>query len=111
MRQLLAVAPKNTYFGTFCQVNRETPLTEFFSSISAGCRVAVLSVVRLYHGFFRGNVAERFRTTISPLIHGEMATSQPAFTCSKLTTETLEQGVGVVLISLLLTLNIFHTLF
>ena len=40
-------------------------------------------------------------------------------TCSKLTTKTLEQGVkyviiyamGVVLMSLLLTLNIFHTLF
>ena len=39
--------------------------------------------------------------------------SQPAFTCSKLTVETLEQGVkyDVVLVSLLLTLNIFHTLF
>ena len=39
--------------------------------------------------------------------------SQPAITCSKLTIETLEQGVkytnGVVLVSLLLTLNIFHT--
>ena len=34
--------------------------------------------------------------------------TQPAFTCSKLTTETLE---GIVLVSLLLTLNIFHTLF
>ena len=32
--------------------------------------------------------------------------SQPAITCKKLTTETLEQGV-----SLLLTLDIFHTLF
>ena len=38
--------------------------------------------------------------------------SQPAFTCSKLTIETLEQGViGDVLVYLLLTLNIFHTLF
>ena len=38
--------------------------------------------------------------------------SQSAVTCSKLTIETLEQGVkyaiGVVLVSLLLTLNIFH---
>ena len=34
---------------------------------------------------------------------------QSAFSCSKLTMETLEQGV--VLVSLLLTLNIFHTLF
>ena len=37
-----------------------------------------------------------------------------AFTYSKLTIETLEQSVkyanGVVLVSLLLTLNIFHTL-
>ena len=49
--------------------------------------------------------------------------TQPAFTCTKLTIETLEQGVkyvhmflffdaiGVILVSLLLTLNIFHTLF
>ena len=51
--------------------------------------------------------------------------SQPAFTCSMLGIETLEQGVkcsklttktpehviGDVLVSLLLTLNIFHTLF
>ena len=36
--------------------------------------------------------------------------TQLAFTCSKLTIETLEQGVGVVLVSLLLTLNIFRTL-
>ena len=51
---------------------------------------------------------------------------QPAFTCPKLKIETLEQGVmfvrvfivdfehishRVVLVSLLLTLNIFHTLF
>ena len=31
-------------------------------------------------------------------------------TCSKLTIETLEQGVKYVLMSLLLTLNMFHTL-
>ena len=37
--------------------------------------------------------------------------SQPAFTCSKLTIETLEYANGVVLVSLLLTLNILHTLF
>ena len=40
--------------------------------------------------------------------------SQVAFTCSKLTKESVEQGVkyanGVALVSLLLTLNIFHTL-
>ena len=50
--------------------------------------------------------------------------SQPAFTCSKLTIKTIEQGVnmfkvknkgtrttqGVVLVPLLLTLNIFYTL-
>ena len=47
--------------------------------------------------------------------------SQLAFTCSKLAIETVEQGVkdmfkinirttpGVVLVSLMLTLNIFHT--
>ena len=45
--------------------------------------------------------------------------SQPAITCSKLKIETLEQGVkyvqsyaiGVFLVSLLLTWNIFHILF
>ena len=45
--------------------------------------------------------------------------TQSAFTLSKLTIGALEQGVkyvqskkiGVVLVSLLLTLNIFHTLF
>ena len=49
--------------------------------------------------------------------------AQSAFTCSKLITETLEQvnnrklklighlPAGVVLVSLLLTLNIVHTLF
>ena len=46
---------------------------------------------------------------------------QPAFTCPKLTIETLEQDVNMfkinnkntrtTLVSLLLTLNIFHTLF
>ena len=40
---------------------------------------------------------------------------QPAIICLKLSIETLEQGVkyasGVVLVSLLLTLNIFYTLF
>ena len=41
--------------------------------------------------------------------------THPAITCSKLTTETLEQNtrndaIGIVLVSLLLTLNIFHTL-
>ena len=46
-----------------------------------------------------------------------MTLFQPAFTCSKLTVKTLEQGVkhvhanGVVLVSLLLTLNIFHAMF
>ena len=54
------------------------------------------------------------------------APSQPAFSCSKLTAESLEQGVkyiqsqqerhpyganDIVLVSLFLTLNIFHTLF
>ena len=54
------------------------------------------------------------------------ATTQPAFTCSKLTIETPEQGlkyvqnyqkghqndaIGIVLVSLLLTFNIFQTLF
>ena len=42
---------------------------------------------------------------------------QPAIICLKLTIEILEQGVkyvdanGVVLVSLLLTLNVFYTLF
>ena len=49
-------------------------------------------------------------------LHSYEICFQSAITCSKLTTETLEQGVkyvngvnGVVLVSLLLTLNIFHT--
>ena len=39
--------------------------------------------------------------------------AQPALKCLKLTIETLEQGVkiGVVLVSLLLTLSIFYILF
>ena len=48
--------------------------------------------------------------------------TQPAITCSNLTMQTLEQGVkyvqryqndanGAILVSLLLTLNIFHTFF
>ena len=51
--------------------------------------------------------------------------SHPSITCLKLTKETLEQGEkhvkvnnkdtrlipGVVLVTLLLTLNVFHTLF
>ena len=37
------------------------------------------------------------------------ATSQQTFTCSKVTREILE--VGVVLMSLFLTLNIIHTIF
>ena len=45
----------------------------------------------------------------------DYAYNQPAKTCSKLAIETLEQGVkyanGVVLVSLLFTLNIFYTLF
>ena len=41
----------------------------------------------------------------------KLVSSQPAITCSKLTIETLEQGVKYVLVSLVLTLNIFHTLF
>ena len=37
--------------------------------------------------------------------------AQPEFNCSNLTKETLQQGVNdVLLVSLLLTLNIFHTL-
>ena len=50
-------------------------------------------------------------------IRNNLYTNQPAFTCSKLTIKPLEQGVkyvqttGAVLVSLLLTLNIFHTLF
>ena len=38
------------------------------------------------------------------------ALSRPAFTCSMLTIETVEHG-RIVLVSLLLTLNIFYTLF
>ena len=39
--------------------------------------------------------------------------SQPAFICSKLTIETLEEGVKYVKVidKDMLTLNIFHTLF
>ena len=48
-------------------------------------------------------------------VEGYSMKFQPAITCSKLTIETLEQGlkyaIGVVLVSLLFTLNISHTLF
>ena len=40
-----------------------------------------------------------------------LASTHPAITCSKLTIQALEQEVKQVLASLLLTLNIFHTLF
>ena len=43
-------------------------------------------------------------------MYNKSANTQPAFTCSKLTIETLEHGVKYVQ-SLLLTLNIFQTLF
>ena len=63
--------------------------------------------------------------THSLIEHKKDTLSQLEFTCSKLTKEALEQGVnmfkvnnkdtrtipGVVLVSLLLTLNIFRTLF
>ena len=45
-----------------------------------------------------------------PSCRSVQATPQPAFTCSKLTIETQEE-IDVVLVSLLLTLIIFHTLF
>ena len=49
---------------------------------------------------------------VEPSVHTR---AQSPITCSKLTIETLERGVkyatDVVLVSLLLTLNIFHTLF
>ena len=40
-----------------------------------------------------------------------VASSAAIYCLSKLIIETLEQGIGVVLASLLLTLNMFHTLF
>ena len=47
--------------------------------------------------------------------HLGICVTQPANTCSKLTIEIQEQGIkylhGVALVSLLLTLKIFHTLF
>ena len=82
MKQLLTIAPQNSFFGKFRQANRKTTLTEFFSSKSAGRRAAALSVIMLYHESFRGNVAKCVRTAIFysysylPLvIHGELATS------------------------------------
>ena len=43
-------------------------------------------------------------------VREELKNTQLAIACSKLTIETLEQGVKyVVLVFLLLTLNIFHT--
>ena len=46
------------------------------------------------------------------MVSGPLNLTQPTIKCSKLTIEILEQGVKyhVVLVSLLLTLNIFHTL-
>ena len=69
-----------------------------------------------------------FSQPISTVCSGQMSTierlivlfqgsgSQLAFTCSKVTIKTLEQGVkyeanDVVLVCLFLTLNIFHILF
>ena len=51
------------------------------------------------------------KTNITDSYKQNQCLPQLAILCSKLTLETLEQGVKVVLVSLLLTLNIFHTLF
>ena len=57
--------------------------------------------------------AEAYLRTISGINDGVFSkiVNQPAITRSKLTIETLEQGVKYVIVSLLLTLKIFHTLF
>ena len=52
---------------------------------------------------------ENKRSCINEKGHADPFSTQPTFTCSKLTIETLEQGVKYVLVSILLTLNIFHT--
>ena len=49
--------------------------------------------------------------SLNVLMSAVKALAHLAIICSKLTTETLEQGVKCVLVSLLLTLNIFQTLF
>ena len=63
----------------------------------------------------RGNFVFLIQYTHHSTYGREVWTFRPAITCSKLTIETLEQGVKyairVVMVSFLLTLNIFHTLF
>ena len=58
-----------------------------------------------------GKSINKFWTYLNHILYqrNPIQAAQSIFTCSKLTLETLEQGV--VLASLLLTLNIFHTLF
>ena len=57
------------------------------------------------------NRAKRLKCVLRYTFSSIPITSQPAITCSKLTIETVEQGMKYVLVSLLLTLNIFYTLF
>ena len=45
------------------------------------------------------------------LFHSPKGSSQAAFPCSKLTIETLLDAIGVFMVSLLLTLNIFTPCF
>ena len=71
----------------------------------------------------RDGILEKFHHKyLAESPNASLQVSQQAFTCTKLTIEKLEQGVkyierdvkytnGVVLVSLLLTLNIFHILF
>ena len=65
----------------------------------------------IYGGCF-AKIVNDFSHQLTLPITFNLSHSQSTFTCSKLTLVTLEYGVsGVALVSLLLALNIFHTLF
>ena len=69
----------------------------FFNKVS-GLRPATLFKLRLWHRCFPVNFAKFF---VTPVLQKTICTiwqgiSQPAITCSKLTIETLEQGVKYV---------------
>ena len=73
--------------------------------ISGGTVVYCLKFGRFHHIFWE---SIRWRENVEHEIVGHG--SQPALTCSKLTKERLEHAVTYVLVSFLLTLNIFNTL-
>ena len=57
------------------------------------------------------NFRKRSRTSILETINMKNEINPAGISCSKSTVKTLEHANGAILVSLLLTLNIFHTLF